>query len=281
MLETQPSGAELVALARARLADELRALDALSGAALWQRLIQSTPKPAVSRGALVHYIRRALEAGETTEAEALFIALTLRIEGLTQQWIRRTVLSARLTLAAADWREHAADLAQEHTLRLWSAVTRADGAAWELFFGRALAYMQRHIADTWRRRTRSQAPPISLGQFLTSEDEQVELALSAPEQSDELSQVELSDLRALVARLPERERLVIVLRYWACASEDVIAEALGGVTTRTVRGLLTRAYALLRVAYSGGEFATQIAGEAGADEKAASEDEFQGASDVE
>jgi RNA polymerase sigma factor (sigma-70 family) len=276
MLETQPSGAELVALARARLADELRALDALGEAALWQRLIQLTPQPVVSRGALVHYIRRALEAGEATEAEALFIALTLRIEGLTQQWIRRTVISAGLALAVADWREYAADLAQEHTLRLWSAVIRVEGAAWELFFGRALAYMQRHIADTWRRRTRPHTMPISLGTFLTSEDEQTESALSAPEQLDELSQVELSDLRALVARLPERERLVIVLRYWAGANEDVIAEALGGVTTRTVRGLLTRAYALLRAAYSGGEFTAPLAGEAHA-----SEDEFQGASDVE
>jgi RNA polymerase sigma factor (sigma-70 family) len=280
MLETQPSGAELVELARARLADELRALDALAGAALWQRLIQSTPQPGVSRGALVHYIRRALEADATTEAEALFIALTLRIEGLTQQWIRRTVLSARLTLTTDDWREHAADLAQEHTLRLWAAITRTDMTAWELFFGRALAYMQRHIADAWRRRMRPQAPAISLGRFQSHEDEQPESALSAPQQLDELSQVELSDLRALVARLPERERLVVVLRYWGSASEDVIAEALGGVTTRTVRALLTRAHARLRAAYSGGDFAASPAGEADADDESASENEFQGAGDV-
>jgi RNA polymerase sigma factor (sigma-70 family) len=152
--------------------------------------------------------------------------------------------------------------------------------AWELFFGRALAYMQRHIADAWRRRMRPQASPISLGRFQAREDEHAESALSAPEQLDELSQVELSDLRALVARLPERERLVIVLRYWGSASEDVIAEALGGVTTRTVRGLLTRAYARLRAAYTGGDFAAPPAGEADADDESADEDEFQGAGDV-
>lgn len=272
MPEAQPSGAELVALARGRLADELGALDELDEAALWQRLLQATPRPGVSRGALVHFIRRALADGDDTEAEALFIALTLRIEGLTRQWIRRTILSAGLTLSAADWREHAADLAQEHTLRLWSAIARNDGEAWELFFGRALAYTQGHIAETWRRRMRPQASAISLARLLESDGERGEVALIAPERLDELSQVELSDLRAMVARLPERERLVIVLRYWAGASEDIIAEALGGVSTRTVRSVLTRAYALLRAGYSG------VADMAPASE---ADGELQGASDVE
>ena len=50
-------------------------------------------------------------------------------------------------------------------------------------------------------------------------------------------------------RLPDRERQAVVLRFWYDASETEIAEALGGVTTRTVRNILTRAYARLRGGY--------------------------------
>lgn len=60
---------------------------------------------------------------------------------------------------------------------------------------------------------------------------------------------ELSDLRALIARLPERERLAVVMRFWQQADESEIAEALGGVTTRAVRYTLRRAYNRLRAWY--------------------------------
>ncbi len=259
------SGRELVALARARLAKELRSLETLDPVELRARLLQIEPETVISRGALVHNIRLAMSAGRQAEAQELFVALTRRIEGLTRQWIRRTVLSAGLALAAGEWREHASDLAQEQTLRLWDAIARGEDEAWALFFGRALAFAQGHIAEAWLRRIRPRAggrvipPPESLSRLLEASGEpdsrEVTLA-SSPGGADQLSLAELADLHDLVARLPERERIAIVLRFWANASEDMIAEALGGVTTRTVRNMLTRAYARLRAWYGGAEPAT-------------------------
>ena len=68
-----------------------------------------------------------------------------------------------------------------------------------------------------------------------------------------MTRAELADLRTLVERLPERERVAVVLRFWAGAGEDTIAQALGGVTARTVRNTLKRAYARLRAWYVGGD----------------------------
>ncbi len=255
------SSRELVALARARLAEELRELEPLDSAELRSRLLKIEPDRSVSRGALVHYIRRAVDDGRQADAQTLFLALTRRVEGLTRQWIRRTVLSAGLELAADEWREHASDLAQEQTLRLWDAISCGHDEAWELFFGRALAFAQGHIAEAWLRRVRPRAngrpvtPPVALSLLLDSSGEldSEKYALSgAPGGIDQpLSHAELADLRRLVEWLPARERLAVVLRFWAGASEDVIAEALGGVTTRTVRNTLTRAYMRLRVWYNG------------------------------
>ncbi len=64
------------------------------------------------------------------------------------------------------------------------------------------------------------------------------------------SSAELSDLRELVRRLPVRPRMAIVLRYWQDATEGEIAEALGGVTTRTVRNYLRQGHTLLRGWYA-------------------------------
>jgi RNA polymerase sigma factor (sigma-70 family) len=259
------SGRDLVALARVRLAEELHALEPLDRMDLRARLLKVEPETVISRGALVHYIRLAMDEERQADAQELFVALTQRIEGLTRQWIRRTILSAGLALAADEWREHARDLAQEQTLRLWDVLAVGEDEAWELFFGRALAFAQSHIADAWLRRIRPRAggraipPHESLSRLLDANseaDESGSALASMSSGADQLSLAELADLRELVERLPKRERVAIILRFWASASEDAIAEALGGVTTRTVRNTLKRAYARLRAWYGGAEPAT-------------------------
>jgi len=260
MPEASKSGGELVALARARLAEELRALALLDPSELSVRLLKIEPDTNVSRGALVYYIRLAVDEDRQADAQALFVALTRRVEGLTRQWIRRTVLSAGLTLAPDEWREQASDLAQEQTLRLWDAIACGADEAWELFFGRALAFAQGHIAEAWLRRIRPRAggrpliPPVALSRLLdaSGEPDGVEFTLvSEPGGRDLLSLADLADLREMVTRLPERERVAVVLRFWADADEDTIAEALGGITTRAVRYTLKRAYKRLRAWYGG------------------------------
>lgn len=262
MLGASGSGMDLVALARARLAGELRALKPLEPATLRVRLLRSEPDTSVSRGALTHYIRQAVDDRRQADAQALFLTLTRRIEGLTRQWVRRTVLGAGLTLTPDEWREHASDLTQELILRLWDAIACGDDEAWELFFGRALAFAQGHIAEAWLRRVRPRVggslapPPVALSRLVDGAegDEALLAVASTVAVVDQMPASELADLRDLVGRLPERERLAVVLRFWVGASENAIAEALGGVTTRTVRYTLKRAYARLRAWYDGAEF---------------------------
>lgn len=252
MAKGAASGAELVALARDRLASEIHALDGLES---YRRRAVLIGQDGASRGALVHYIRQALDDQRDSDAHELFVPLVERTAGLTRQWTRRTILTAGLALNAADWQAHAADLSQELTLRLWEAIAHGVEPAWELFFGRALAFAQGHIADAWLRRVRPRlaglpiVPPVSL--TLGQNDEGAGAEVAAPDASARFGVAELADLRALVARLPERERLAVALRYWVGANEATIARSLGGVSTRTVRNTLTRAYAMLRVWYAG------------------------------
>jgi RNA polymerase sigma factor (sigma-70 family) len=61
---------------------------------------------------------------------------------------------------------------------------------------------------------------------------------------------ELAELRLLVANLPPRERIAVILRFWQQADEREVAEVLWGITTRTVRNILRRAYTRLRARYA-------------------------------
>ncbi len=300
-------------LARARLARELRSLPPWGSPALLARLLappmdtrdgaiaggmntatpggateDATPatgiyapqaSSSVSLGALVHVIRRAQRVGATRLAADLFVALLERIEGISEQWARRAVASARVDRAlAAAVRE---DLRQELTLRLWECVGRGDSESWELFFQRALAFEQRHVAQLFLTRhgywrdPRSQAPSRGVSVLLSRLTGTLTSA-SAPGQATDLSTLvraaagaraaggasaeiaddhdpftvaDLADLRLLVERLPDRERQAVMLRFWHGASEVEIGAALGGVTTRTVRNVLSSAYVRLRGDY--------------------------------
>jgi len=77
----------------------------------------------------------------------------------------------------------------------------------------------------------------------SAEREQLRLGLMAVTESD-LPATHRETLEHLTA-LPYRQRAVLVLRYWADAPDDVIADALG-VRTVTVRSLASRALARLR-----------------------------------
>jgi len=260
--ERLPAADTLVALARQRLAGELRSLPPEASAAWRMALLSETGGSGVSFGALTHGIRVVARAGQLAEAHDLFVSLLTRIDGLNRRWLGATLWST----APAERHDRAQDLAQELTLLLWEQIAQRDDEAWELFFQRALSFAQRHVAAAYLRRQGLRADPrVRQAErglaivFSRLAEEEGEMELSATPDAPDMpttaafTRAELADLRALVARLPARERLAVVMRFWQGASEPEIALALGGLTTRAVRYTLQRAYHRLRAWYDGGD----------------------------
>lgn len=242
----------LVELARRRLGAELRALPPPWSAA-WRAALLAEAPAGVTFGALAHAVRVSVRAGRMDDARDLFVALLRRIDGLNRRWVASSLWS--LPAAVSERQDLAQDLAQELTLLLWQQIGLRDDEAWELFFQRALAFAQAHVANAFLRRQGLRADPrgartkrglaIVFSRLADEGDAEPMADVSA------FARAELADLRVLVARLPERERLAVVMRFWQRASETEIAEALGGVTTRAVRYTLRRAYDRLRTWYAG------------------------------
>jgi RNA polymerase sigma factor (sigma-70 family) len=67
----------------------------------------------------------------------------------------------------------------------------------------------------------------------------------SPEPAATPPEPQASEVRALLARLPERQRLVLFLRYYADLDYDAIATALG-ISSGTVGATLHAAHAALR-----------------------------------
>ncbi len=122
----------------------------------------------------------------------------------------------RLAVLITHDRQAGEDIAQEAMSKVfarWSAIDRPE------------AFLRTTIVNTatnWRRRVAVQRTKLPL----ISEPESV--AFAAGELADAL------------ARLPIRQRTVVVLRYWADLSEVEIAEALG-CRPGTVKSLASRA----------------------------------------
>lgn len=263
-----PSAETLVELARRRLDAELRALPPEGSAAWRAALLTEAPRPGASFGALAHAIRVAKRAGRMAEAQALFVALLQRIDGLNRRWVAGVVWHA--PAASTERRDWAQDLMQELTLQLWERIGLRDEEAWELFFQRALAFAQSHVAMTYLRRRGSrgqggETPPgrgrlVVLSGLSAALDDEAR-SIVVDDAASSLTRAELADLRDLVSRLPERERLAVVMRYWQQASEAEIAGALGDISTRAVRYTLRRAYGRLRAWYAGEEQPAPHSGE--------------------
>lgn len=259
-----PSANSLVAQARQRLAHELAAMPSLDGDAPEERLRAHLAQYPASFGALVHLLRAAMRARDLDAARDLFVLLLGRIEGLNRRWAQRAVVQTpSLRGGVGDWVRE--DLRQELTLHLWEQLALGSGEKWELFFQRSLDYAQRHTATTYMEQRGYWTPPdvtlparrgyqrcVSITQLIEREGAWPEGRVQATQADlrEHFSAAELSDLRSLVLRLPPRQRMVIVMRYWQRASEAEIAEAIG-VTTRTMRSDLRKAQHSLREWYAG------------------------------
>jgi RNA polymerase sigma factor (sigma-70 family) len=204
----------------------------------------------------VRHIRTALDHGGRSTAEHHFARLLQDGEASTEWWVRRTVAltpalhgaSPSVVVPICE------DLRQELALYLWERIadpTRHE-MAWERTYGRALQYAQQHVASNYMAqagywvRNRTVKQPTR-GTALRLLDEYVDL-MEAP---DVLSAAEVAgDVRAVVMRLPPKERAAVVLRYWRGMRERDIGRALG-CTDRTVRTLLQQARDRLGPWYQG------------------------------
>lgn len=258
--EIPPPG-EIIALARARRAFELGRLPGWGAAPtplFWQRLRDGSY--AVSSGTLVALLRHALRQRQTHAAKDVFVALLERTEAGNAFWARR--IARRITgLAPETARMLREDLRQELTLRLWEELALRDGEGWELFFRQSIAFARAHVAARYLvrqgyrpgQRVALLFSEIAARSPQTRHDGAEEAALdglASADPPDSFTAADLADLRGYVERLPPRERVVVVMRYWQRAREHEIAGALG-VTPRTVRNLLSRANARLYALYTG------------------------------
>lgn len=125
----------------------------------------------------------------------------------------------RLAVLVTHDRTAGEDVAQEVMTRLyagWAAIERPD------------AYLRAAIVNTavnWQRRQTTSRVKLPL--------------VSRPEAVDPPDPV-ATDLADALAGLPERQRAVLVLRYWAGLSEAEIADTLG-CRPGTVKSLASRA----------------------------------------
>src|SRR3954451_18063258 len=123
-------------------------------------------------------------------------------------------------------RQLAEDLLQVTLLKTWSA--------WPRITTNPEAFARRTMVNTyvswWRRRWNGEE----------STDEVPELPATHPDRDVDL------DLRAALARLPRRQRAVVVLRYFENLTEPQVAELMG-ISVGTVKSQASKALAKLGI----------------------------------
>jgi RNA polymerase sigma-70 factor (sigma-E family) len=126
-------------------------------------------------------------------------------------------------------------LTRDHALAedlLQTALTKA-WFAWGRIDGNAEPYVRRILVNTyaswWRRKWHGEHPTDEL-----------------PERSVDGAAGEPTDLWAAMARLPRRQRAVVVLRYFEDLTEAQAAEVLG-CSVGTVKSQTSKALAKLRI----------------------------------
>lgn len=146
-------------------------------------------------------------------------------------WVRaRLPALVRFAVVLTGDRGLAEDLVQEVIIRAYSRWQRITALE------QPDAYLRRMITNeylSWRRRWARIAPRPDIG-------------AAAPVADHAVAHAERDAIRVELARLPRRQRAVLVLRYYEHLTDAEIADLLG-CPAGTVRSLASRALATLRV----------------------------------
>ena len=167
-------------------------------------------------------LRNQREQSETALRSALTLRLNNRLDVHIAEGTVTLSVHAMLRARVEATHDEAAgeDVAQEVMTRLyagWAAIERPE------------AYLRTAIVNTavnWRRRQTTSRIKLPL--------------VSRPEAVDPVDTDRSAELADALAGLPERQRAVLVLRYWAGLSEAEIADTLG-CRPGTVKSLASRA----------------------------------------
>jgi DNA-directed RNA polymerase specialized sigma24 family protein len=246
---------------RAALARQYDELPQAGTAAWWRRI--EGPLPAgdepLAREVLARCVHERALAGRPADAQRVITVLFRRVGADVGAWARRCGARARGALNE--------DLQQECYMALWEELTTPGRTFLTEHFGHGLRRIQQHVGQAvllreglWRRRgvvTPDRAPPearVSIeaaasataagGDPLPLAERLADDSALAPFEA-----AELSDLVALVARLPERDRTLLFSLFWRDEPQDVAARRLKVATARTVYNRLSSIGDRLRVQY--------------------------------
>jgi DNA-directed RNA polymerase specialized sigma24 family protein len=242
-----------------------------AGTAAWWRCIEG-PAPAggepLAREVLARCVQERALAGRQADAHRVITVLFRRVAADVRAWARRCGAPAHGALNE--------DLQQECYLALWAELAAPGKTFLTEHFGHGLRRIQQHVGQAvlvregLRRDRGVVAPdrvPVARSKSLDAPhatadaadgDDPLPLADRLPDERarEPFDAAELSDLVALVARLPERDRMLVFVLFWRGETQGEAARRLKVATTRTIYNRLYSIGGRLRVQYGGGKEVT-------------------------
>jgi hypothetical protein len=249
---------------RAALARQYDELPSAGTAAWWRRIEGPLPAGAepLAREVLARCVLERAEAGRLEDAQRVITVLFRRIGKDVRVWARRCGACARGMLDE--------DLQQECYAALWEELTTPGETFFTVHFGHTLRRLQQHVGQAvllreglWIRPGVAKPDRVPVKKRVSLET--VPLADAADDDPLPLADVraqapfdaaDLSDLVALAADLPPRDRTLIYSLFWCDETPDVAAQRLKVKAARTVYYRLASIGERLRVQYGNGEEVT-------------------------
>lgn len=247
---------------RADLEAQFQGLPPAGSGEYWRRIEAAEIAQQLPLEALARCCRERIMAGATSDADRVFTAIMKRIQARVRQWAWSIASQAKSGMQPQLQQE----LGQECYMKLWEELAHNDPAFLLVNFGVALMRLQQHVAHAimeqageWQRpgvTKPTRIPPGVIASIQAEADTEgyapLEEQLQDTTAQDPFAHVELSGVLAVVKGLPDKQRAVILDRFWGGLTQEETAAKLG-ITPRMVRYLLTQALRELGVRLGDGE----------------------------